>query len=242
MATILCIWELGGGLGHISNLARCASALEQEGHSVTVVLQDLHRAQDFFHNPNIRYLQSPLPVRRPKGAPKAFNQAEILINRGYGNVDILASLIKAWQNLYRLINPDTIIFDYAPTAQLAARGFAAKTIALANACLTPVDGMLQPDMRKALYHCDERTKNSEALVVDSINQANQKLGLSPIHYLADLYKADHLLITGLPELDPYRQQRSDAVLYNGAVIADDHHPIIRWNHHSGKKVFFLYQT
>ena len=48
MATILFVWELGGGLGHMMQMAALARALVKRGHRVYVVLREVAEAAAVF--------------------------------------------------------------------------------------------------------------------------------------------------------------------------------------------------
>lgn len=56
---VLCVWEMGADLGHISRMSDIVRALEQQNYKVTVALEDLSRAYDFFHDTNATLLQAP---------------------------------------------------------------------------------------------------------------------------------------------------------------------------------------
>ena len=53
-------------------------------------------------------------------SPQTF--AHILHNVGFGSLSELNSMVTAWGNLYRHLDPDIIIFDHSPTAGLLAAG------------------------------------------------------------------------------------------------------------------------
>ncbi len=63
MATILFAWELGGGMGHLTNIAPLARHLAQQGHEVAVALRDLSRAAIVFPGDDVQILQAPTKVR-----------------------------------------------------------------------------------------------------------------------------------------------------------------------------------
>ena len=48
MSRILCVWELGGGAGHLNNLKVIGGALRSRGHEVCFALKDLAPASRFF--------------------------------------------------------------------------------------------------------------------------------------------------------------------------------------------------
>ncbi|MBI5040888.1 MAG: hypothetical protein HZB57_06735 [Gammaproteobacteria bacterium] len=60
MSRILCVWELGGGYGHIAALAPLAQALRVRGHEVTLVLKDLFYAEAILGTTGLDYVQAPV--------------------------------------------------------------------------------------------------------------------------------------------------------------------------------------
>src|SRR5439155_3039499 len=63
-------------------------------------------------------------------SPRTTSFASILSDVGFGDDKALGVLACAWRNLYKLTNPDLIVFDHSPTALLAARGMAARKLVL----------------------------------------------------------------------------------------------------------------
>jgi UDP:flavonoid glycosyltransferase YjiC (YdhE family) len=63
MATILLTWELGGGMGHLANLAPLARGLAERGHRVTAALSDLSRAHRAFAGVPVAFFQAPHRLR-----------------------------------------------------------------------------------------------------------------------------------------------------------------------------------
>jgi hypothetical protein len=68
MATILLIWELGGGLGHLMNLRPLMEELPRRGHRVIAALRDLSSVHIILGGAKVEYLQAPRP--RPTARPK----------------------------------------------------------------------------------------------------------------------------------------------------------------------------
>ncbi len=65
MGNVVCCWELGGFLGHISRFIPLANALEKKGHHVDFILRDLSRAHLLIKNKHVNIYQAPvkcLPV------------------------------------------------------------------------------------------------------------------------------------------------------------------------------------
>ena len=78
MATIFFAWELGGGLGDVTQLVSLANGLSPAGHRIAAALRELPRTAGLLDNCGVTLLQSPykppagqnsIPTpRRRKGA------------------------------------------------------------------------------------------------------------------------------------------------------------------------------
>jgi hypothetical protein len=185
MSTILLTWELGGGLGHLANLAPLARRLAERGHRVVVALRDLSRAWQVFGEIDVFCLQSPVKTRNDGERiepPRTF--AHILHNVGFGDFNELWSMTAAWRNLYDYVRPDAIIFDHSPTALLAARGYPARRILIGAGFFWPLDQCPLPDLRPWLGTPGERLASDEKFVLANVNLALQYWQQPPLERLA----------------------------------------------------------
>jgi len=68
MATVLFVWELGAGLGHLGPLAPLISGMSERRHRVFAALKDLARVHEVIADGRVSYLPSPLRLSRRVGA------------------------------------------------------------------------------------------------------------------------------------------------------------------------------
>lgn len=235
MSRILCVWELGGGYGHIAALAPLAQALRARGHEVTLVLKDLFYAERILGESGLEYVQAPVWQHPPRDLPNPVNYAEILFHVGYLNAANLFGLVKAWRRLYRAFNPDLLLVDHAPTALLAARGLNIRTVTYGSGFFAPPRRLPMPSIRPWLQVSEERLMSSETRVLFEINHVLKMLGEPPLERLADMLAVDHEFLATFPELDHFGE-RTDAD-YCGPRFTRDSGAAPHWPEGAGPRVF-----
>jgi hypothetical protein len=245
--SILFAWELGAGLGHLMQMLPLATDLARQGHRVGVVLRDLDRAADIYGKAGVSFLQAPYwsrPAAFP--FPKPATYAHMLANIGFGSYQPLLARACAWRNLFRLVKPDLIVFDHAPTALLASRGMEVRRVLIGSGFCCPPDvtqvedaeepwGVLRPGA--AAEAGVERLKVDEAKVLEVANRVLAALKQPPLERLGQLYsEVDENLLTTLPELDHFPSRRNAG--YWGPVLCEaggGDAPV--WPEGKGKRVF-----
>jgi hypothetical protein len=118
VATVFFAWELGAGLGHITQIAPLANALLRRGHTVYAALCELKSATGIF-GPGVHILSAPHLERALRPPPPTRSFVDILADLTFGDDSVLAAHAQAWRNLYRLTRPDVMVFDHSPTATAA---------------------------------------------------------------------------------------------------------------------------
>lgn len=210
MANILFTWEIGEGSGHIAPYIELIRQLEQDGHQVFFAARQLYHVFRLFKDTRVTFLQSPTLT-----SPSATLQnpvdsyAKILNNSGYYHPDSITGMIIAWKNLYNLVKPDLIIFDYSPTAMLAARSYPAKTLHMGSGFFCPADTspIVGLNELQCLPQDQEELRRFEAFLLNNINLALANTGIPPLGKLGDMHLADKRLFFGFHELDHYRNRQ-----------------------------------
>jgi len=214
MATIAIAWELGGGLGHLTPLAPIVQRLRQSGHDLFAVVRDLSRIDAIYAGLEVSYLQAPVKISHGADTiepPRSF--AHVLHNSGFSNPVELAGMAEGWRTLFRLVDPDLILFDHSPTALLAARGGRARRAVIGNGFFCPPDVHPLPDFRPwmtdpndplAVQLATERLRQDEDHVLANVNRVLDRWHLEPLERLAQLYRdVDDTFLATFPELDHY---------------------------------------
>ena len=119
---ILLAWEHGHNLGHISRLLAIASLVEAQGSEPVFALPTAFmQAPQLSALPYAR-LASPLVQQSLAKPPSRIDSfADILMSFGFGDALALGQAVCAWAQLFEAVRPDSVMLDYAPTAQLAAQ-------------------------------------------------------------------------------------------------------------------------
>ncbi len=237
MANILFTWELGKGSGHITPYINLIKQLEAQGHVVYFAARCLGKTHRLFKETRVIYLQAPiLDVPFIQQVQPIDSYAKILNNYGYAEAEQLAGMITAWRNLYSIIKPDLVIFDFSPTALLAAREQLFKRLIIGTGFFTPPDICPVP----GLHTLQGGTQDPKDLLeyenqlLAKINQALTLNQLPALSRFYDLHKADHCLFSTFKELDHY-PGRQDAdyigILHSPPGLKPE------WPDHPGAKIF-----
>ena len=236
MATILFTWELGEGLGHLAQIAPLAEELSHRGHKVVAALRDLSRAARVFEPGSASFLQAPHRTRFTASntiqAPRTF--AHILYNTGFGDATELSTMAQAWAHLYRLVQPNVIVFDHSPTALLASRAGPAKRVLLGSGFCAPPDAYPMPDLWPT--PCDPRQLVAlEDLLLKQVNHLLEAWRRPTLDRISQLYaQVDENFLTTYPELDHYSGRK-------GATYWGDYERVVgnppKWPDGPGKKMF-----
>jgi len=236
MATVLLTWELGGGMAHLVNLLPLARGLRERGHRVFAALRHLSSAETVFGELDISYLQAPVRTGRSRRwIEPARTFAHVLYNTGFDDASVLRPAVHAWKNLYKLVQPDLLIFDHSPTALLAARGCPAKKVVVGPGFCCPSDESPLRDLRPWLAGDAHRLRQDEAGVLANANQALDALNQPPVERLGQLYReVDDTFLLTFAELDPYAPR--EGATYRGTrPVPGAHRP--EWPEGPGKRVF-----
>jgi UDP-N-acetylglucosamine transferase subunit ALG13 len=236
MSHIVGIWELGDDLGHLHRLSELAAQLIARGHKVSLVLKDLSRAELFFKNSAVSVYQAPVWIHRPNASRLTKTMADILAYKGYGEVDGLMALVKAWRGLFDLLQPDLLVFDFAPTAMLAASGSAIEKIIFSSGFSCPAPGVPGVDLCPWVPVKPEAVKQAEQFIVGNINTVARQQGLPSVRFVGDLFRASQTFLADLPLFDMYGNARENAT-YTGPPRALSDFQSCNWGDVSGKKIF-----
>ncbi|HEY1772168.1 MAG TPA: hypothetical protein VGH91_03120 [Gammaproteobacteria bacterium] len=215
MARVLFCWELGNGLAYMGALSLIAHAVSKAGHEAHLAARDLTHAERLLGD-RVRFYQAPTHVSPPRlvlARPMTF--ADVLINLGFGNPAAVVSRVRAWRNLFELVQPDIVRCTHAPGALLAARGTGIRSIATGIGFLVPPVQSPLPLLRTWVKQVDpQRMAAREQALLDGMNQALTAISAPRLASVGALYhEVDIRMLSTYPELDDYGPR--DDVRYVG---------------------------
>ena len=247
MARILCVWELGSDLGHLSHLRLPIKVALELGHEVFLAARQLDRIRAVLGDMPITCLQAPFKQATLAADQSAFpSYTHLLARQCFSGVDELEMYLRAWRALFDLVQPELVLFEHSPTALLAAHGCGFKKVLLGNGFSIPPQP-LDPGEPFAPFVTTPRSaevlaglRADDAVLLTVINRALERLGLAGLGALADIYaQADAQFLMTLPVLDhfgPRPGQRYLGVAPPPARLAP------QWPAGAGAKVFGYLQA
>jgi len=245
MPQVVLVWEMGADLGHVTRLDSLAKHLIGRGHSVVCVFSSLNETQRTYlppATPPYQVIQGPSwPDRRSKLSRSPANLAEVLLSIGYHQPQLVATKLGEWRAIFSQLQPDVIIYDYAPTALLATRDYSCKKISLDDPFSKPPETFPLPSFDQNAKVSTANLAISDSRLVDIVNQVLLQFQLSPIKQASDLFASDKSFLLSIPELDPFAHLRN-AATYLGFIEAQscDKKIPLNWNTESNAKKVFAY--
>lgn len=211
MATILCVWELGTDLGHLSTLRLPVEIALAQGHRVVMALKEGHNVSQMFGEWPIQYLQA--PFRQPSSADISSpipSFTHLLVRHCFDNREELADYLRAWRHIFDSVQPDIVLFEHSPTALIAAYGCRFKKILVGNGFTAPPGGhrpgtpflpfpttTSRPEVQAGLLQDDVE-------VLSLINSARLQLQLTELPTLHAIYgQMDDCFLMTWPLLDAF---------------------------------------
>lgn len=219
MARVLLAWELGGDYGHLMRLLALARELAHRGHEPVFALRELTHVEAMLRDEPYAVFQAPVWLATVTGLPPPISLAETLMRLGFLHLDALLGLCRAWRALIRAIDPQLVVFDYAPTALLATRGLGLRRMLFGNSLSVPPASEPIPAYRWWRPEHPGRVIGSERIVVANANAALARLGEAPMRRLADLFACEATVLAAPEDLDVY-PGRNGAEYWGSLTITD----------------------
>lgn len=225
---ILLAWELGDNLGHLWRLLPIATRLMQHGHEILFAVRDPALAEQVLGPRGFAFLSCPSPAKPLTLNRDIVSYADILAVQGFGEPHVFGGMLRAWRTLFDLWRPDLVVTEHSPSALVAGRSSSLPTVSVGTGFLIPPKTSPLPCFRPWAKVDARQAADTEAYVLNAINQAYRAHGLQAAPTLAAAITADRELLLTLPELDHYRGAARGPVRYLGPVDNDDNGTPINW--------------
>nr|VFJ67953.1 MAG: UDP:flavonoid glycosyltransferase YjiC, YdhE family [Candidatus Kentron sp. FW] len=211
--TVLFAWELGSGGGHVGNLVPVARELAIHGYRPVFVLRNVTGHYPSLESAGFPILQAPQWPTSVTGKWRASSYADILAVHGYGSVEGLSRLVKAWEGLFQVTTPALIVADHSPTVCLAARDIIPAILLGNGFTLPPAYLPTFPPLRLRASRTRTRETMPQERVLGVIRQVQHIHHRSAPDTLPALLDTAKRFVFSLPELDPYRALRREPLFF-----------------------------
>lgn len=203
---VLFAWELGGGLGHLARLAPWMSHFASRGVTPLLAARDLHAVSRVPDCAAALTLQAPLLPHGPLQA--GFNvrsYPDILLSAGFGDAATLATLVHAWQSVFRLGKIDALVADFSPTAMLAARLARIPVMHVGDGFTIPPAGHAgRPFDSGGLTVAGGAARGAAERVLACVNQMLASAGEAAVDSTGSLLAAQETVLATYPEIDHFK--------------------------------------
>src|SRR5450759_1917500 len=242
MARILCVWEQGSNLGHLSNLRLPIEIALQLGHTIFLAARELHQSLTILGNMPVKYLQAPFKQNSVTTDQSAFpSYTHLMVRQCFSGADELEMYLRAWRSIFDLVQPELVLFEHSPTALIAAGSYGFKKVLVGNGFSIPPPP-LAPGAPFAPFVTTPQTidvldglRADDAVLLKVINIALDRLGGPNFDALPDIYaQADGRFLMTLPVLDHFGERQGQRYLGVETPVA---HQAPQWPPGAGPKVF-----
>lgn len=214
--TLLIGWELGAGRGHVERLVPVVRAYLEQGWKVVAALRDVPLGNACFAELRDRHdsaclhvVQAPRFRNRRFPAEPLVSLPQIYCYMGFDDPEMVGPLVKQWEVLLRHFRPNAVLSDTSPTLNLAVRGRLPLSV-IGNGWTLPPDSEEMPFLKPVPEGVT--FPDSEASVVACVAAAVGK-DRAPERF-CDLLRGNSNILCVIPELDPYREQRTDCYYWS----------------------------
>jgi UDP:flavonoid glycosyltransferase YjiC (YdhE family) len=231
---ILYAWELGTNAGHLERGLAIAEGLRDRGHDVIFVVSDLVLAERLLASRGFDFIPTPHTPLRPTRRPTV-NFSDVLLTCGFADAVALDARVRAWTHLLHHLDPDAIVIDHAPTAQLAAYIANLPAILVNSGFAIPPLTQPLPSIQPHRRISNEQLSLADRRVLATVNDVTRRCGAQPLAHLSELFARSAHIITTFKELDPYSER--DTGMHVGPLERATGHTEARWRTVGGIRVF-----
>ncbi len=220
MSRILCTWELGSDLGHLSHLRLPIEQALELGHEVFLAARELRHVREVLGGLPVRCLQAPFKQDVVTADRSAFpSYTHMIVRQCFSGVDELEGYVRAWRAIFDLVQPDLVLFEHSPTALIAACGYVFKKIVVGNGFFVPPLPQASTDPFAPFVTTARTTevldglRSDDQVLLQVINGALQRVGTDGFDTVHEVYgQADERFLMTLPALDHFGERPGERYL------------------------------
>lgn len=193
MARVLCVWEQGTNLGHLSSLRTPLKVAQQLGHELALAARELHRIPEILPGLRLDVWQAPFKQNVPRVSVSTVQcYAELLATQCFSSSQELLLYVRAWRSIFDACRPDIVFFEHSPTALVAAWAYGFRKVVIGSGFTVPrTDGdlsLLQPfPTASTAPEATAQYAQHEQHLLTLVNQVHQEIGAPAMESLAALY-------------------------------------------------------
>ncbi len=223
---VVLAWEYGRNLGHISRLLAISKIIEALGGVPVWFIPEVYVKLEIVRGSGYEIYACPMMkgvVPYENGRIESF--ADILLSMGFGSAECLTACVQDWMEVIRGLNPDRVVVDYAPAAQLAAFLLEIKTVQISNGFDAPPADCPAFDSSVRGPYVERKINQKVEKINEAFRGVGKFCGYGDGMKFSDYINNPIRFLDCIPETDPY-PQRKDGV-YIGPLdgIPDDAYEI-----------------
>lgn len=201
---VLLAWEHGRNFGRLARLVEVARMVEQQGGEPVWVLPASQRDAPALVALSQRRLVA--PVLEQQTFPPEFRAdsfADVLLAVGFDDADRLLAAARAWAAILREVEPEMVLLDYAPVAQLTCQLLDQPAMQLSNGFDAPPPDC--PPYARVRVDSPLGRRNAERVagLSATISRVGRALGAARPSSLAAILAHPRQVFECIPETDPY---------------------------------------
>lgn len=234
-------------MGHLTNLRQPIEIALAQGFEVFLAARELHNVRHALSGLPVAILQAPFKQGVRQADQSSFLSFTHLMGiQCFSSTDELEMYLRAWRAIFGLVRPDLCLFEYSPTALLAAFGMPFKKVLVGTGFFVPPAHALSqspflpfPTTPKT-PEMFARLREDDAKLLALIRNALQRVGAPELPSLGHIYAQAHAeLLCTWPLLDHFGE-RAGARYLGIAPLTGQAAPV--WPEAVGPKVFGYLQN
>jgi hypothetical protein len=219
---------MGNGWGHLLPLRAIANEFIRRGCDISLICRDCEKAAGAFAGMGVAIEQSPAWTLCKTGF--SLNYAQNLWGNGYRDAEQFGIHFKWWSDQCRMLKPDFIFTDYAPTALLSAMSLDIPRGAFGTGFTLPPMTVPMPCLHPWLDVPAKALSLSEKIVLGAIREFAPS-----VTSISGIFQGAGRFLDVFPELDHFEFRPSEK--YIGPVLESPTGHELIWPDASGCRVF-----